>query len=58
MRRGKWLVSIQAAVILAAAPAQAPAQTNEGRALRDALVKEAEQPGKPAWKPMLLRSGQ
>ncbi|MHB8901707.1 MAG: hypothetical protein ACYC6Y_23375 [Thermoguttaceae bacterium] len=26
----------------------------EGRALRDALVGEADRPGKPEWKPMLL----
>jgi len=54
MRCGLWLVSIQAAAFLATAPTETPAQTMEGRALRDALVKEAEQPGKPAWKPMLL----
>lgn len=29
-------------------------QTQEGRALRDALVREADRPGKPAWRPMLL----
>lgn len=28
--------------------------TPEGRALRDALVQAAAQPGKPAWRPMLL----
>src|SRR5262245_33923516 len=53
MRRGLWLISIQVALVVAAT-AQTPAQTMEGRTLRDALVKEAEQPGKPAWKPMLL----
>jgi hypothetical protein len=28
--------------------------TAEGAALRDALTREAEQPGKPAWEPVLL----
>ena len=32
----------------------AGAATPEGIALRDALVREAAQPGKPAWQPMLL----
>src|SRR6185295_18782555 len=32
----------------------APAATKEGAALRDALVKEAANPGKAAWQPMLL----
>ena len=31
----------------------APAATKEGTPLRDALLREAEQPGKPAWQPML-----
>lgn len=49
-----WLIPIPATVLLAVAPADIPAPTKEGRALRDALVREAEQPGKLAWKPMLL----
>jgi hypothetical protein len=38
----------------AAGEAGAPVLTPEGRTLRDALVREAEQPGKPAWRAMLL----
>jgi hypothetical protein len=34
--------------------AAASGATPEGAALRDALVREAAQPGKPAWQPMLL----
>jgi hypothetical protein len=30
------------------------AATKEGAALRDALLREAEEPGKPPWQPMLL----
>jgi hypothetical protein len=47
-------LTLLSAALLAAAPADPPAPTKDGRALRDALIKAAEQPGKPAWKPMLL----
>ncbi|MBI3882140.1 MAG: glycoside hydrolase [Verrucomicrobia bacterium] len=40
--------------ILATASPDARAATKEGTALRDSLVREAAQPGKPAWLPMLL----
>jgi hypothetical protein len=43
-----------AAAPLAAGAPDAPTATPEGRALRDALVREADRPGKPAWRPMLL----
>jgi putative isomerase len=54
MRVGLWLVPLAWASLLAAALPNPPVMTPEGRALRDALVKEAEQPGKVAWRPMLL----
>jgi putative isomerase len=54
MRPGRWLVLLSAAMGLGAGPPTALAQTEEGRALRDALVREAGEPGKPDWRPMLL----
>jgi hypothetical protein len=46
------LLSAAGSVITASSPVQA--ETPEGRALREALVREAGEPGKPAWRPMLL----
>src|SRR5262245_15676485 len=40
--------------LLAASLSDAHAATTEGTALRDALIREAAQPMKPAWRPMLL----
>jgi hypothetical protein len=54
MRPGLWFAPVAAASLLVAAPAADPAPTKDGRALRDALVKQADRPGKPAWKPVLL----
>ena len=49
-RVGAWL----AAVACVAVASAADVATKEGAALRDALVREAAQPVKPAWRPMLL----
>src|SRR5213083_1798295 len=38
----------------AAAASNAKAATEEGSTLQEALVREAERPGKSAWKPMLI----
>src|ERR1044071_2755335 len=43
-----------AIAFLATVSPGARAATPEGAALRDALIREAAQPGKPAWRPMLL----
>ncbi len=43
-----FTLAVAASALRAAEPA-----TPEGRALRDALLREAELPGKPAWRPML-----
>jgi putative isomerase len=49
------LIGLQLALgCLAGLSPRVPAATPEGTALRDALVREAAQPGKPAWQPMLL----
>ena len=48
------LPSLLLAVLAATTAAPAGELLPEGRGLRDALVKEAGRPGKPAWKPMLL----
>jgi len=49
-----WLLLHLAAVCMAFDPPGVQAETSEGRALRDALVREADEPGKAAWRPMLL----
>jgi hypothetical protein len=54
MRPGLWLLPLAAVAVPAAALPDAPTATAEGRALRDALLREADRPGKPAWKPMML----
>ncbi len=54
MRRWLEMMVIPAAVYLGASAARAEEETREGRALRDALVQEAKNPGKDAWQPMLL----
>jgi hypothetical protein len=48
------LLPLSAAALSLGARSAARAATKEGSALRDALVREAEQPGKTAWRPMLL----
>jgi hypothetical protein len=59
MRLGVLLASLAAASLVTAAPSDVdplrgyPPRTREGRALGDALLREAEKPGKPTWKPML-----
>jgi hypothetical protein len=53
-RIGLSLVLLACSSLLAAVAPDQPAATREGPALRDALVKEAAQPGKAAWQPMLL----
>lgn len=50
-RLGLWFLAAAAGVVVVL---PAHGQTDEGRSLRDALVREAEQPGKPSWRPMLL----
>lgn len=54
MRRGRTFaaVTLFAAMVLAA-PAAAAEVTKEGAPLRDALRREAEQPMKAQWRPML-----
>jgi hypothetical protein len=54
MRMGLWLLPLSAVAYLAAVSPDAQAATKEGSALRDALIREAAQAGKPAWRPMLL----
>src|SRR5262245_7774161 len=54
MRVRIWLLLLSALAPLAAAPPEPSTPINEGRPLRNALVKEAAQPGKPSWQPMLL----
>jgi hypothetical protein len=54
MRLGLVWLSFGALAGVLIGPARAQAQTPEGKALRDALVREADRPGKPAWRPMLL----
>lgn len=54
MKIGPQTFLILGAAILATASPDAQAATKEGTALRDALIREAAQPGKPAWRPMLL----
>jgi hypothetical protein len=53
MRPGFLGLTILVPLGLLTAPAPAQDQTTEGRALREALLREADQPVKPAWRPML-----
>jgi hypothetical protein len=54
MKIGLRMFLMLAVAFLATVRPDAWAATKEGTALRDALVREAAQPGKPAWRPMLL----
>ncbi len=54
MRIGTWSLTLAGVLVLEALALEPTSLTPEGRPLRDALVKEAAQPGKPAWQPMLL----
>src|SRR5262245_61253201 len=48
------VLAFTALAALAPLSAQETTATREGKPLRDALLREAERPGKPAWRPMLL----
>src|ERR1051326_6926886 len=48
------LSSVCVVAVAAVVSSGTQAATKEGTALCDALVREAAQPGKPAWRPMLL----
>src|SRR5690349_13974931 len=54
MRPGLWFLLSTALVFPAVGPLHAQGPTEEGRPLRDALAREAREPGKEAWRPMLL----
>src|ERR1041384_5385713 len=54
MQSGVRTFLMSAVAFLATVPSYAWTATREGTALRDALVREAALPGKPAWRPMLL----
>jgi hypothetical protein len=54
MRAGLSVLGCLAVLCLGAGSVRGQIETGEGRALRDALVQAAKDPGKDAWRPMLL----
>src|SRR6185436_8177696 len=54
MRIARRLFPSSALAVAAAITTSVKAATKEGAALRDRMILEAAQPGKAAWRPMLL----